>query len=31
LSGIPERLITGLKDHERLLGLAEKVANLELA
>ena len=29
LSGIPERYITGLKDHERLLDLAEKVTNLE--
>jgi ADP-ribosyl-[dinitrogen reductase] hydrolase len=28
LSGIPERFITGLKDHERLLELAEKVADL---
>jgi ADP-ribosylglycohydrolase len=28
LSGIPERFITGLKDHERLLKLAEKVADL---
>ncbi len=28
LSGIPERFITGLKDHERLLKLAEKVAEL---
>ena len=28
LSGIPERFITGLKDHERLLKLAEKVADI---
>jgi len=26
LEGIPERFIRGLKDHERLLNLAEKVA-----
>jgi ADP-ribosyl-[dinitrogen reductase] hydrolase len=31
LSGIPKRFITGLNDHERLLGLAETVASLELA
>ena len=31
LSGIPERFISGLKDHERLLELAEKVASLQLA
>ncbi len=28
LTGIPERFITGLGDHERLLALAEKVADL---
>ena len=28
LEGIPERFITGLKDHERLLELAERVAEL---
>ena len=28
LSGIPERFVTGLNDHERLLDLAEKVADL---
>lgn len=28
LSGIPERFITGLSDHEQLLDLAEKVADL---
>ena len=28
LSGIPERFITGLSDHEELLMLAEKVADL---
>ncbi len=27
IQGIPEHLITGLKDHERLLGLAEKIAD----
>lgn len=27
LKGIPERFITGLKDHERLLELAEQVAS----
>ncbi len=27
IQGIPERFITGLKDHERLLGLAEKIAD----
>ena len=31
LSGIPERYITGLKDHERLIELADKVASLEHA
>ncbi len=31
LSGIPQRFITGLKDHERLLKLAEKVADLAAA
>ena len=30
LSGIPERYITGLKDHERLIDLADKVTSLEL-
>ncbi len=28
LSGIPERFVTGLKDHERLLKLAEKIADI---
>jgi ADP-ribosylglycohydrolase len=27
IQGIPERFIAGLKDHERLLGLAEKIAD----
>jgi ADP-ribosyl-[dinitrogen reductase] hydrolase len=27
IQGIPERFITGLNDHERLLGLAEKIAD----
>ncbi len=27
IQGIPERFITGLSDHERLLGLAEKIAD----
>jgi hypothetical protein len=31
LSGIPKCFITGLKDHERLIGLAEKVASQEFA
>jgi len=30
LSGIPERFITGLKDHERLLEMAEKVADIAM-
>jgi ADP-ribosylglycohydrolase len=29
IQGIPERFITGLKDHERLLGLAEQIAGGE--
>jgi hypothetical protein len=27
IQGIPDRFITGLNDHERLLGLAEKIAD----
>jgi ADP-ribosylglycohydrolase len=30
LSGIPERFITGLLDHERLLKLAERVARAQI-